>query len=127
MIEPWPWANAEGLCVTAIPSEERRVRERGMRHGAFLADLVKDVFVPWTERKDILLRTGRSVPNATLPPDMLRRANTLGKFRAREPISGAVILVDDVLTTGATAEEAARVLKSAGASSVYLFVLAQGK
>jgi ComF family protein len=56
-----------------------------------------------------------------------RRANVRGAFRAARSarLAGAtVLLVDDVLTTGATASEAARALKAAGARAVYTAVLA---
>lgn len=125
--DPWPWTDDGVPLIVAVPSEDRRVRERGIKHAAWLADLVKEALLPWAMRDDLLRRQGRSISNATLPPDALRRANTYGKFHASKPVQGSVILVDDVLTTGATAEEAARVLKSAGASSVYLFALAHGK
>ncbi len=54
-----------------------------------------------------------------------RRHNVAGAFRVVAPVSGkSVLLVDDILTTGATANECAKVLKSAGASSVKLYTLA---
>ena len=51
-----------------------------------------------------------------------RKANVLGAYRAVSPdkVAGKrVLLLDDILTTGATMSEAARVLKTAGAKEVH--------
>ena len=56
-----------------------------------------------------------------------RQRNIRGKFRVRDPalVRGKrVLLIDDVLTTGATLSEASRVLLAAGAKSVDAAVLA---
>ena len=56
-----------------------------------------------------------------------RRANVLGVYRAVRPeeIAGKrFLLVDDILTTGATLGEAARILKEAGAADVMCLTLA---
>ena len=54
-----------------------------------------------------------------------RRANTRGAFQYRDSIRcETAIIVDDVLTTGATASAMARVLKQAGAKSVFVWVVA---
>ena len=57
-----------------------------------------------------------------------RRVRQIGSFKVSrpEPISGRhVLLVDDVLTTGSTASECARVLRAAGAKSIFVAVLAR--
>ncbi len=54
-----------------------------------------------------------------------REKNIRGAFRAEKPLIGeTVLLVDDIVTTGATAREGARILKQAGAMKVYILSLA---
>jgi ComF family protein len=76
------------------------------------------------------LRRIRNTPKQTLQSaPSQRRANVRGAFVARQSRALAgkrVLLIDDVLTTGATASEAARALRSAGAASVAVAVLAHG-
>lgn len=71
----------------------------------------------------------RHTPMQTRQTLAARRVNVRGAFRARPGarLAGrAVLLVDDVMTTGATASEAARALREAGAARVVVAVLARG-
>ena len=55
-----------------------------------------------------------------------RRSNVSGAFKVRRPVQGLrILLIDDVMTTGATAGACATVLKRAGAKSVTLLTLAR--
>ena len=66
-------------------------------------------------------------PQSGIPDASRRRANVLGAYKAVNTTVFAgkrVLLLDDILTTGATAGECARVLLTAGASDVNLAVLA---
>lgn len=124
--EAWPWAGEENLLLCTIPSDEKRVRERGIDHAELLQKLVHLELVPWATRSNILRRKRRVNPNANLPHNQTRAINVREAFEVTERINGAVLLIDDVYTTGATWNEAARVLKEAGASKVYGFVFAKG-
>lgn len=123
---PWPWVGEEVLSICTVPSDQHRVRQRGSDHVQSLETIVHEEIAPWATRKNLLRRTKRVIQNAALPANELREANVQDVFAATSSIQGAVLLIDDVYTTGATWHEAERVLKEAGASSVYGFVFAKG-
>jgi ComF family protein len=74
------------------------------------------------------LRRIRSTPQQTQQTPSHRKINVKGAFqgRPRTGLAGkTVLLVDDVMTTGSTASEAARALRQAGAARVVVAVLAR--
>lgn len=77
----------------------------------------------------LLVRSRRTAPQATLSPNK-RRANVRGAFRVRShrDLPGArVLLIDDIMTTGATLNEAAKVLVKAGVGEITVAVLARAE
>lgn len=107
--------------VVPIPSTPRRNRSRGYDPSDLLAaETARRLHLPLVR---LLSRTRETAPQSSLPAAS-RPLNVAGAFRAR-PHPGPLLLVDDVLTTGATAFEAARALLSAGAPRVDLLVLAR--
>lgn len=114
--------------VVPVPLGPRRLAERGFNQAWELARRVaKRVGV--AADPHLLLRVRDAEHQLALKPAQ-RRANVRGSF-AVEPRRRAVVqgrriaLVDDVMTTGATADEAARVLLQAGAASVAVWVVAR--
>ena len=110
--------------VVPVPTTERRVRERGYNQAALLAERVgRDLQIP--------VRTGLvrvpGGPSQTSLRAEARRENVRGVFRADSAsvADAHVLLVDDVLTTGATAGEAATVLLASGAATVVLLTFAR--
>jgi ComF family protein len=74
------------------------------------------------------LRRIRHTTTQTAQTPAARKTNVRGAFRARPgaPLAGqTILLVDDVMTTGATANEAARALRAAGAARILVAVLAR--
>ena len=107
--------------VTAVPLHRRKERRRGFNQSKRLARAAAfQLGIPYS---DTLLKVRPTGDQHTL--NAAKRQNNLsGAFRAVRPLSGAVLLVDDVRTTGATLNECAWVLRSAGASQVYAVCLA---
>ena len=69
-------------------------------------------------------------PQSRLKDPAARKANVLGAYRMLDDVDvkgKRVLLLDDILTTGATAGECARVLLTAGASEVHCAVLAAAR
>jgi len=111
--------------IIPVPLHASRLREREFNQSAILASyLSKEVGVP--VRYDVLARVRRTEFQSTLSRAK-RIANVKGAFEViqSEAVDGAsVLLVDDIFTCGATANECARVLKKAGAKSVVVGTLA---
>jgi ComF family protein len=113
--------------VTPMPTTAVRVRERGYNQAGLLACAVARLRgLPLAEA---LKRVGATASQTSLPPSE-RKANVRGAFSVDPscpvPVEGShVILVDDVLTTGATAASAASQLASAGAHAVTILAYAR--
>jgi ComF family protein len=111
--------------IVPIPMFWSRRLGRGKNSPELLANcLAKALTVPM---RPILVRRRNTLPQAGLAPSR-RFENVRGAFRVRRPDAvkdARVLLVDDVLTTGATCSEAARVLKQAGAELVAVAVVAR--
>lgn len=116
-----------GLLLPA-PLSAERLRERGYNQAWELARrLARRLRAP--AAADLLLRV-RHTPQQMALPLSDRAANVRDAFavepRRRHELRGReVTLVDDVLTTGATAEEMARVLRDAGVARVQVWALAR--
>ena len=78
----------------------------------------------------LLKKIRHNRPQSGIAQEAKRRANVLGAYRVTNPetVRGKrILLLDDVLTTGSTAGECARMLKTAGAKEVHCAVLAARK
>ena len=124
---PEPWR--AGALFVPVPLHWRRRLERGhdqtrglVLHAALAAQ------VPWTPA--LVRRRATGVQGGPAAPS--RTANVRGAFavrggsrRARDLAGRTVWLVDDVVTSGATVAECARVLRAAGAAAVCVLALAR--
>jgi ComF family protein len=108
--------------ILPVPLHPRRLRERGYNQSLLLARrLGKDLRVPTEPRR--LLRIRPTPPQqGLLLAD--RQRNLRGAFALCGPLRGEkILLIDDVMTTGATLRECAQVLKSGGAGEILVAVL----
>lgn len=115
-------------CVmTAVPLHKQREIKRGFNQAELIAREVAGHFqIPYREK--ILKRTRNTDPQTEMENYNRRMQNVKESFvcNNQKNIAGKrVIIVDDVTTTGATLNECAKALKSAGARSVTAFVVAR--
>lgn len=109
--------------LVPVPLHPERYRERGYNQAALIAAaLGQAAGLPW---RAALQRTRATRPQLTLDRAS-RRTNVAGAFVSSGGVTGRRIgLIDDVFTTGATAQAASEALLSAGARSVHVIVVAR--
>ncbi len=109
--------------IVSVPIHPKRLRERGFDQAALLAIAVAGA-LDVRHRPDALVRVRHTPPQASLG-HRARSRNVHACFEVREDLGGlAVLVIDDVRTTGATFFEIARTLRDAGAASIDLLALA---
>lgn len=109
--------------IVPVPLFWWKYLKRGYNQAALLADAIcseNSLMI-----KDLLKRT-RNTRSQTKLTDDARRKNIVNAFKIKNNgIKGQrIILIDDVMTTGVTLNECAKVLKQAGAAEVYACVAA---
>ena len=114
--------------ITWVPLSDKRKKERGYDQAFLLSSAAA------LELNDVAVETLRKGRNTQaqsgLDDDAARRANVLGAYTIVDPelVEGKrVLLIDDVITTGSTISECARVLRSAGAADVVCATLARAR
>lgn len=114
--------------VVWVPLSAEHLRRRGYDQAELLARRVGALAgLPVLPALKKVRRTGTQ---SSLREDAARRANVSGAYRVRDgvAVSGLrLILVDDVVTSGATLSECAAVLRTAGAQSVVALTLARAR
>lgn len=114
---------APSAVVVAVPSHPRRVAERGLDHTRLVArEVARSANLVWAP--DLVERTRVTAPQVGLERGA-RRANVDGAFRVRGVAPPRVVLVDDVVTTGATATSCSKALLAAGARHVVVCAIAR--
>lgn len=108
-------------CITYVPIHKSRLRKRGYNQAKLLAEALSErIDVPCI---GLLEKTVKTSNQARLNREE-RLKNLKDSFSACQKPPDHVILIDDVMTTGSTADECSRVLKRAGAKVVYVLTFA---
>jgi ComF family protein len=111
--------------VVPVPLGKQRMKERGYNQVGLLARPLAGL-QGWRYLPQVLVRTRETRTQVGLSP-LERKENISGAFRA-EPILAAgkdILLVDDVVTTGATLAACSDALIKAGARNIYALTLAR--
>jgi len=110
--------------ITPMPLHPARLRERGYNQSELLAELISQrLAIPLSTN----LKRIRHTPFQANCTQKERWTNIFGAFKIKYPsysLKKSFLLVDDLMTTGATASEAARILKEDGARRVDVLTLA---
>ena len=112
--------------VSCIPLSRKRMHDRGYNQAELLAkEISKKVGV---EYLPTLKKIRHNTAQSTIKDSKQRAANVIGAYSVidAEEVKGKyILLVDDVVTTGSTVSECARILKKSGAKAVYCVTLAR--
>ena len=111
--------------ISWVPLSKKRMKKRGYDQAKRLAE---ELCIRLGEKEvRTLVKCRDSAPQSRQTSSSSRKANVLGAYEITSTdVSGKrIIILDDVLTTGSTVSECARVLKTAGAEKVYVVTLAK--
>lgn len=112
------------LVIQPIPLSKNKFNERGFNQASFICSYFqKFLHFPIV---DLLFRNKETPAQAQIKNKLGRYRNIKGIFTATQGVNPNVLLVDDIITSGSTVKEAARILKIAGAKKVYVLALAKG-
>ena len=113
---------AGAACIVPVPLAARRLRQRGYNQSALLGGVLAKAWdLPL---QHALLRKRHTAAQSGLPLAE-RRQNVRQAFAPRLALSGSVLLVDDVVTSGETVHHATQALLQAGAQQVAVIAVAR--
>lgn len=120
------WSALFRMGCQAIPLHIEKQNERGFNQANYIVHPIS--LLLHTNTLNILKKTKKTKSQASLQAEEARRKNIRGSFTllSPSPVPETILLVDDVVTTGSTADECARVLRRGGAKNVFVFSLARG-
>lgn len=105
--------------ISWVPVGPLRKLKRGYDQSCLLGEAVAGEL--GTKAVPVLRKIRNTPPQSGIPDAAKRRANVLGAYKVKDPAAirdKRILLLDDVITTGATCSECAKTLLTAGAKEV---------
>lgn len=112
--------------ISWAPVSRQRKRRRGYDQSELLARELSNLLELPCQR--LLIKQRDTMPQSRTKSAAQRRENVRGAYRCCEPDSARgkrILLIDDIVTSGSTLSECAKVLKEAGASGIYAVTVAR--
>jgi ComF family protein len=110
-------------CLVPVPLHKKRLQKRGFNQAALLTkNLSKAINIPYDLLNIVKLVNTESQISL---PSKERRLNLKNVFAINKLPAKEITLIDDIITTGSTANEIAKILKERGATKVYLWCAAR--
>lgn len=123
----FPYLLHRPTIVLPVPIHKSRMRQRGFNQAALLAKELADAEGKPMEEA-VLRRVKETRAQMELERKEERLSNVKDAFAVTDLAPGSIVLlVDDIYTTGATANQCAKVCKKAGAAEVHVFTLAAAR
>ncbi len=110
--------------IQPIPLSKLRYNERGFNQAKIISSFFQNLLHFPTI--DLLVRKEERLSQAQTKNKQIRCLNVRGVFSCTRFVPESILLIDDVITSGSTIKEAARILKIAGVKKVYALALAKG-
>jgi len=128
MVKKLEKKNIKNPILIPIPLHKKRLRWRGFNQAELLAqEIGNKLNIPVIN--DVLIRTKHTLPQMKIKSSEQRKENIKQAFALSEEVNlsnKTLILIDDISTTGATLEQAAKVLKQLKPKKILKLVIAQG-
>lgn len=114
--------------ITPVPLHKKKMAQRGFNQSELLAHYVsKSLNIP-LNKKDLVRIRNTDIQNKLGKSERYKNIKGAFKVKNSQAFYGlTVLLIDDILTTGATVDECSRVLIKSGAQKVYVLTLATGR
>lgn len=116
--------NWDNILIIPVPLHKKRLKWRGFNQSELLARELSNYY-KWPLSLD-LIKIKKTTPQAELSEEK-RLNNLVGVFKWNGPkINQDILLIDDVITSGATIAETERILIAAGANRIIKMAIAKG-
>lgn len=115
---------SQSLFIQPIPLSKLRYNERGFNQAKIISLFFQKLLL--FPSIDSLIRREERLSQAQIKNKKIRYLNVKDVFSCTRFVPENILLIDDVITSGSTVKEAARILKIAGAKKVYALALAKG-